>query len=51
MSKYAFDEYRSKLDHAGPMLKEIILERAAHDGNIDLDELVDLVSLAYPDDV
>lgn len=44
-----YDEYRNVLDGAGPKLKELILDRAAHDRNIDLMELKSLVDLAYPE--
>lgn len=45
-----FDEYRSALDTAGPKLKELILDRASHDPNIDLEDLITLVKYAYPED-
>ena len=40
---YTFEDYRK--------LKELILDRAAHDPGIDLMELKELVSSAYPEDV
>ena len=32
---YQFEDYQQALDGAGPKLKELILERAAHDHSID----------------
>lgn len=49
--KYSFEDYRKALEGAGPKLKELILDRAAHDPGIDLMELKELVSSAYPEDV
>lgn len=46
-----YDHYLSKLDGAGPKLKEIILDRAAHDDRLTLDDLVSLAKAAYPDEV
>lgn len=51
MSNYTYSQYLSALDGAGPKLKEIILERAAHDEQINLDELVALTRAAYPDEI
>ena len=48
---YTFEDYRKALEGAGPKLKELILDRAAHDPSIDLMELKELVSGAYPEDV
>lgn len=48
---YTFEDYRKALEGAGPKLKELILARAAHDPGIDLMELKELVSGAYPEDV
>ena len=48
---YTFEDYRKALEGAGPKLKELILDRAAHDLGIDLMELKELVSSAYPEDV
>ena len=48
---YTFEDYRKALEGAGPKLKELILDRAAHDPGIDLMELKELVSSAYPEDV
>lgn len=49
--KYSFEDYRKTLEGAGPKLKELILDRAAHDPGIGLMELKELVSGAYPEDV
>lgn len=49
--RHAFEDYRAALDGAGPKLKELILDRAAHDTRIDLSELRVLVRYAYPDEV
>lgn len=48
---YSFEEYRDALEGAGPKLKELILDRAAHDPKIDFSELRALVSFAYPEEV
>ena len=48
---YTFEDYRKALEGAGLKLKELILDRAAHDPGIDLMELKELVSSAYPEDV
>lgn len=48
---YSFEDYRRALEGAGPKLKELILDRAAHDPGIHLMELKELVSSAYPEDV
>lgn len=48
---YTFEDYRKALEGAGPKLKELILDRAAHDPDIGLMELKELVSGAYPEDV
>ena len=45
-----FQDYSDILENAGPKLKEIILDRAAHDPQIDLWELRVLVKKAYPED-
>lgn len=53
MTKYVssiFIEYKDMLEGVGPMMKEIILARAAHDKRVPLKELRELVSVAYPDD-
>ncbi len=47
----AFKNYCEALDGAGPKLKELILDRAAHDPQISLKELKNLVRIAYPDPV
>lgn len=44
-----FEEYREALVNAGPKLKELILDRAAHDRGIGLFDLWELVGTAYPD--
>lgn len=44
-----FEEYREALVNVGPKLKELILDRAAHDPAISLFELRKLVGTAYPD--
>ena len=49
MSKFTFDDYWCALDGAGPKLKEIILERASHDANIEFPELKRLADRAYPE--
>lgn len=48
---YQFEDYLDALDGAGPKLKELILERAAHDHSIDFMELRKLVKQAYPDSI
>lgn len=45
---YDFQDYRKVLEGAGPKLKELVLDRAAHDPEIDLTQLKDLVDIAYP---
>ena len=47
---FKFDDYRDALDSAGPKLKELILDRAAHDPMIGLSELTALVKAAYPEE-
>lgn len=46
---YQFEDYQQALDGTGPKLKELILERAAHDHSIDFMELRELVDRAYPE--
>lgn len=46
--KFKFSDYEQALDGAGPKLKELILDRAAHDEGIDFVELKKLADLAYP---
>lgn len=46
---WPIEEYRQALDGAGPKLKEIILDRAAHDGGIGVLDLKELVAVAYPE--
>ena len=41
--------YEDALKGAGPKLKELILDRAAHDRAVDLFELRALIQAAYPD--
>lgn len=48
---YQFKDYQQALDGAGPKLKELILERAAHDHSIDFMELRELVDWAYPEQI
>ena len=43
-------EYLDALENAGPKLKEIILDRAAHDPDIELWDLKALVKKAYPEE-
>lgn len=45
---YDFQDYRKVLEGAGPKLKELVLDRAAHDPEIDLPQLKELVDIAYP---
>lgn len=45
---YEFEDYRRVLEGAGPKLKELVLDRAAHDPEIDLPQLKELVDIAYP---
>ena len=49
MSKFSFADYKAALKGAGPKLKEIILERAVQDSDIEFPELKKLVDFAYPD--
>lgn len=45
-----FDDYREALKSAGPKLKELILDRAAHDSEtIGFPEFVQLCEIAYPE--
>ena len=48
---YQVEDYQQALDGAGPKLKELILERAAHDHSIDFMELRELVDWAYPEQI
>lgn len=48
---YQFEDYQQALDGAGPKLKELILERAAHDHSIDFMELRELVDRSYPEQI
>lgn len=45
-----YDDYAEALEEAGPRLKELILDRAAQDEDIGLEQLICLVCLAYPDE-
>lgn len=47
----AYVTYLEALAGAGPKLKEIILDRAARDGRVSLEELCRLVRSAYPEEV
>ena len=44
------ENYAQALEGAGPKLKELILDRAAQDEDIGLEELVELVRMAYPEE-
>ena len=44
-----FQEYWDALEEAGPKMKELVLDRAAHDSEISLFELRQLVSRTYPE--
>ena len=46
---HTFDEYKLALDGAGPKLKEMILDHAAHNREISFPEVLKLQKLAYPD--
>lgn len=46
---YTFEDYRAALEGAGPKLKELVLDRAAHDPAIDFKVLKALVEFAYPE--
>jgi hypothetical protein len=46
---FTFEDYMRALKGAGPKLKEIVLDRAAHDRNIDFVQLKALADYAYPD--
>ena len=46
-----YESYLFALEGAGPKLKEIILDRAARDGRVSLEELCRLVRSAYPEEV
>ena len=48
---FTFNDYRDALKGAGPKLKEMVLERAEQEGNLDFWEFKKLVDLAYPDAV
>lgn len=42
----SIDEYKQALDNKGEKLKELILDRASHDADIDLWDFVKLVEYA-----
>jgi len=46
----AISHYQEALEGAGPKLVELILDRAAHDPEIDLWDLRQLVKAAYPEE-
>ena len=48
---FSFEDYMDALKGAGPKLKEMVLERAEREGNLDLREFKRLVEFAYPDPV
>lgn len=50
MNPMRVETYKRYLEGAGPKLKEIILDRAAQDTSISLEELSDLVRYAYPEE-
>lgn len=44
-----FEDYKTALEGAGPKLKELILDRAAHDPEaVSFQEFIQLCHLAYP---
>ena len=47
---YIIDQYKKALEGSGPKLKEIILDRAAHDRDISVWVLRELVKAAYPEE-
>lgn len=46
---FTFEDYMDALKGAGPKLKEMILERAEWEGNLDFWEFKRLVDFAYPE--
>ena len=44
-----FTEYWDALGVAGPKMKELILDRAAHDPALSLTQIMQLVVRAYPE--
>ena len=46
----AYEDYKAALEGAGPKLKELILDRAANDEDIYVEQLVELARLAYPEE-
>ena len=47
----SYYDYLAELQGAGPKLKEIILDKAAHDRTVTLSELCALTRAAYPEEV
>lgn len=47
-TNYTYQDYMNALDGVGPKLKEIVLERATKDDNIDFEQLIALADYAYP---
>lgn len=45
MKAFTFDDYREALETVGPRSREIILERALRDKNIDIPDFVRLCQL------
>lgn len=50
MSEKSVHDYKLALEGAGPKFKELILDRAAHDDNISVWDLKELVKAAYPEE-
>lgn len=46
---FSFEQYKEALKGAGPKLKEIILDRANQDSEIEFPQFKELVDFAYPD--
>lgn len=46
--KWDFEHYKKALDGASPTVKEALLQRADQVDHLPLDELMELVKLAYP---
>lgn len=51
MKKITFEDYRNALDGAGTRLKEIILEHAAQNTDLEFSDFILLCKLANPDPV
>ncbi len=45
----SYSEYWDALGVAGPKMKELILDRAAHDPQLTLSQIMTLVIRAYPE--